>query len=709
MLRRRLPLVLLWLVVSGTSAMRTFWRYADLHAEERMELVEKIKYVMPRDDSGVGGASAYHALPRDGCPFFQNIKTQLENETAQRIEAIKNAFREIEPMIKSGQNCSNVTEVRNEILTKLNASLTCEPEPPCNASKPYREIDGSCNNVDHPDWGKTDSCLRRVLSPAYSDGISKPRLSCNGSQLPSARLISMRLHEQKNVTHENLTHLAMIFGQFLTHDITFVSFVPLSYIEFELGPGPFNLCEEVSDAECIPIDVPDNDTFYNRFNVTKLPILRSLYCHKCENGYRDQVNSRTSYIDLSHVYGIKWDIQASVRTFNQGLLISQEVDGAELPPDSLFPYADNCSIPTENRKCAWAGDLRATQHIALLSMQTLWLRQHNRIARNLSSINPHWDDEKVFQTARRICEGIFQHIVYKEWLPWMLGEEKMKQFQLNPSENNYTDYNKSVDPTITNEFSAAAFRFGHSQADKNFWRFGKTDNWLEPANLSTGYFVAHNNSEGLHDSVLRGSLKQPMQQFDRYGDHSVTRNLFRQPYLDYGSDLFATDIQRGRDHGLRPYVDYVQHCRNISVTNFENLTDLMAESNVTEIFKDLYGNVADIDLFSGGLSEKPIEGAQVGETFACIIAQVFHGLKFGDRFYYEHGNQTGSFKEDQLKSIRNVTLASVFCKNIAGLSCIQRNVFLRQDSNNTDLVACTEIPDINLTLWEDSTSKEHTR
>lgn len=70
-------------------------------------------------------------------------------------------------------------------------------------------------------------------------GVYKPRVSCNNTELPNARLISITLHNEVNRTHENLTHLGMIFGQFLTHDITFVSFAPLSSIEFELGTFSF--------------------------------------------------------------------------------------------------------------------------------------------------------------------------------------------------------------------------------------------------------------------------------------------------------------------------------------------------------------------------------------------------------------------------------------------------------------------------------------
>ena len=47
-------------------------------------------------------------------------------------------------------------------------------------------------------------------------------------------------------------------------------------------------------------------------------------------------------------------------------------------------------------------------------------------------------------------------------------------------------------------------------------------------------------------------------------------------------------------------------------------------------------NVGDIDLFIGGLSERPLSGAVVGPTFGCLLGQQFQILKKGDRFWYEN-------------------------------------------------------------------------
>ncbi len=86
-------------------------------------------------------------------------------------------------------------------------------------------------------------------------------------------------------------------------------------------------------------------------------------------------------------------------------------------------------------------------------------------------MNPHWNDERLFQEAKRIATAEYQHIVYKEWLPLILGKELMDLFALWPLSKGYSDdYLNTFDSRVTNEFATAAFRFGHSLIPSNFAR-----------------------------------------------------------------------------------------------------------------------------------------------------------------------------------------------------------------------------------------------
>jgi hypothetical protein len=99
------------------------------------------------------------------------------------------------------------------------------------------------------------------------------------------------------------------------------------------------------------------------------------------------------------------------------------------------------------------------------------MREHNRLAELLKNQHPSWNDEKLYEEARRIVIAEYQHIIYKEWLPHILGLQSMKESGLYPLQDGYVvNYHDEddFDPRITNEFAVAAFRFGHSLIPSSF-------------------------------------------------------------------------------------------------------------------------------------------------------------------------------------------------------------------------------------------------
>jgi hypothetical protein len=79
--------------------------------------------------------------------------------------------------------------------------------------------------------------------------------------------------------------------------------------------------------------------------------------------------------------------------------------------------------------------------------------------------------------------------------------------------------------------------------------------------------------------------------------------------------------------------------------------------------------VEDIDLFIGGLAERPLSGAVVGPTFGCLLGQQFQILKKGDRFWYENNIPPSALSKGKHKKIKLDIL--LFCLKIA-VSLAQR-------------------------------------
>ncbi|XP_078679273.1 eosinophil peroxidase-like [Branchiostoma floridae x Branchiostoma belcheri] len=574
---------------------------------------------------------------------------------------------------------------------------------PRRANPEFRSADGRCNNQRRPLWGSTEQCLKRLLPPEYDDGFMSPRtIGRNRGRLPTARRVSTVMHEDLRKSSQVNTHMVMQFGQFLDHDFTLTP----SFQEEGLDCD----CDSM-DERCFNINIPSDDRDFAGRRCLGFARSRSCPNEGCRMGRRQQLNQITAFVDASNVYGSSdKEIQElrgrSQRDGTRGQLKSRlnpaKADKKELLPGA-FTEGFECDEFTGSETCSQAGDVRVNEQPGLTSMHTVFLREHNRIAKRLSQINPRWSDDRVFFETRKIVGALMQKITYGEFLPRVLGPATMTTYRLRLLRSGfYGGYDSRVNPTISNVFATAAFRFGHSLVQNILLRYASDFNEASacPIRLAFSFFnPSHifNNDQGGPDSILRGLTAQPHQDFDRFMVSGLTKDLFADPPgSGRGLDLAALNIQRGRDHGLPGYNAWRVKVGLRRARRFADLSREIPDVNTRQKLESVYSDVDDIDLFVGGLAEESMPGGVVGPTFACLLAMQFQDLRKGDRFWFEN---RGQFTAAQLAEIRKTSLARILCDNTDGTTHMQPDVFRLPTQPGNERVRCSSLSRMDLTKW----------
>jgi peroxidase len=501
-----------------------------------------------------------------------------------------------------------------------------------------RTLDGSKNNLDNPTWGSVGIALLRLGGIGYADGIQAP----TGANRPSARLISNLLAAQDRaiLNRAGASDFFWQWGQFLDHDV--------------------DLTPEGVPTEPFYISVPTGDPFFdpnsegNQFIVLN----RSVY----EGGDslanpRQQLNTITAFIDASNVYGSDATRAAALRTLKGGKLKTSA--GNLLPLNT--PGLPNAGGPDPSYFLA--GDVRANEQIALTSLHTLFMREHNRLCDEIAC-HYHFklSDEETYQIVRKIMGALAQVITYREFLPILLGRHALPP---------YRGYDPQVNPGIATEFSTAAYRFGHSMLSPNLLRvqnLSRRFSWLplkdcffNPPLIYQGGGIA---------SLLLGLATQQAQELDNKVVDGVRNFLFGLPGAG-GFDLASLNIQRGRDHGLADY-NSVRKAYGLSARS--SFSQVTSNPKVQDLLAEVYTSVDDMDLWVAGLAEDHVPGALVGGTFYAIILDQFTRLRDGDRFWYQN-DPFFRFNPDLMREVENTRLSDIVSRN-TGVGPLRDNVLL---------------------------------
>ncbi|XP_017806136.1 lactoperoxidase [Papio anubis] len=643
-------------------------------------------------------------------PTSRQLSEYLKHAKGRTRTAIRNGQVWEESLKRLGQKASltNVTDPSLD-LTSLSLEVGCGAPAPvvrCDPCSPYRTITGDCNNRRKPALGAANRALARWLPAEYEDGLSlpfgwTPGKTRNGFPLPLAREVSNKIVgylNEEGVLDQNRSLFFMQWGQIVDHDLDFAP-------DTELGSSEYSKaqCDEycIQGDNCFPIMFPPNDPkartqgkcmpFFRAGFVCPTPPYKSLA--------REQINALTSFLDASFVYSSEPSLASRLRNLSSplGLMaVNQEVSDhglPYLPYDSKKPSPCEFINTTARVPCFLAGDSRASEHILLATSHTLFLREHNRLARELKRLNPQWDGEKLYQEARKILGAFVQIITFRDYLPILLGDHMQKW--IAP----YQGYNESVDPRISNVFTFA-FRFGHLEVPSSVFRLDENYQPWGPEPelpLHTLFFNTWRMvKDGGIDPLVRGLLakKSKLMKQNKMMTGELRNKLFQPTHRIHGFDLAAINTQRCRDHGQPGYNSWRAFCDLSQPQTLEELNTVLKNKMLAKKLLGLYGTPDNIDIWIGAIAEPLMERGRVGPLLACLLGKQFQQIRDGDRFWWEN---PGVFTKEQKDSLRKMSFSRLVCDNTR-ITKVPRDPF-RANSYPYDFVDCSAIDKLDLSPW----------
>jgi hypothetical protein len=503
-----------------------------------------------------------------------------------------------------------------------------------------RSIDGFGNNLTAVEAGTAGDLFTRLTSATYQDNIGSPVLDG-----PNPRVISNELFAQQDAREDSklLSDFNWVFAQFIKHEISHMV---------------------VSRDETLEnILVPEDDEFYEPGMVitTKRAVPAEGTGIDVPRAYINQV---TSYIDASNVYGSDEDRAAWLRTGIDGKLKMSEgdllpwntVDGEfNGEVDDLAPKM--LDETNSMGKYFVAGDVRANENPLLISLHTIFLREHNRVCDELMLRHPQWNDERLYQRARKIVGAIMQSITYNEWLP-----------TLGLQVPTYTGYDAGLETKISNEFAVAAFEIASTLVNNSILRMDYDGSEMIQGNipLADAFYDPENilYVDGI-DAYIKGMAAQVQQDLDCKMIDAVRNFSYAE---GRGTDRAAVTINKGRDTGLP---SYNQMRRELGLPVYRSFDDLTTDQEAVQVLTDLYGSINNCDAWVGLMAEDHLPNSMFGQMTGKIIETQFQLLRDGDRYYYENDDV---LLDADIAIIESSTMSDLVLRN-TGIDLMQDNVF----------------------------------
>ena len=332
-------------------------------------------------------------------------------------------------------------------------------------------------------------------------------------------------------------------------------------------------------------------------------------------------------IDLSPLYGRTEAQTRALRLLSQvpdqrGRLKSQTLNGEEFPrflygangaaaaefmrdgiPILDVPLGLDHATPAGKATLFAVGGDRVNAAPQTSMINTLFLREHNRLAGVLAGQNPGWDDERVFETTRNNVIVMFIRIVVEEYINHI----------------NTTEFPLQADPS-------AAWRAKWNRPNWMTVEFSLLYRWhgLVPETAVWGGQSLPGATTLLDNSLLIGA---------GLADALVSVSADRAAALGLGNlasflvSAEAKAIAQARTNNIASYNDYrialdMEPARNFSaiVGSSDDPTENARLSALATRLQALYGDVDNVEFYVGLFAERPEKNGPLPELVAAMVA-----------------------------------------------------------------------------------------
>ncbi len=337
-------------------------------------------------------------------------------------------------------------------------------------------------------------------------------------------------------------------------------------------------------------------------------------------------NTSTQEIDLCQIYGLGPEQTRMLRSLSGGRLKSQLIDGEEFPvflfqerqpgePVSFKPefhglYDERFVIdtilggaPDDRLDSVFAVGLEhGNSTIGNTILNTLFLREHNRVAGELASHNPGWDGDRLFETARMVMIVLLLKLVVEEYIrhigpfdfaieavPFIADEERWNRTNWIAIEFNLLYRWHMLVPDAIEDDGAA---------------------------LSPGQFTNNNPlviSRGIEDLIAQCSRDRA----GRIGLRNTPAFLVDRSSPDRPS-LEERSVALMRAARLRSFNDYRE---SYGLGRLGSFSDLTADAVLRERLEKLYDHDIDrLEWYVGIFAEDYPDYAMMGELLTTMVA-----------------------------------------------------------------------------------------